>query len=507
LVSLIIASISYTFGGEAKIVKDELDLNIHLMHPGLDSEPADPNAAIYVDGTYHMHYIVAHPYEWKDGKKGNSFSFVHITSKDMLNWSWEPTTLQPSFTGHGMFSGTAFFTKEGKPAIIYHGQGSSRNQIVVASDRSLNKWEAPYAMTVKGDDGEEVSFRHWDPDCFLIGDTYYALSGGGDPPLVKSKDLKNWTFVGPFFKNELPNTIKGEDVSCANFFKLGDKWVLLCISHHLGCRYYIGDWDHDTEQFVPQRHGRMNWRREDRELKEEHRDFFAPESLLTPDGRRVMWAWLASLDEKSQDAVLIKKSIQSLPRELSIAADGTLRIKPLRELQALRKAPIVMENVRLPGFRNNNTFLKKDKSNLLAELKSDTIEIKLTIDRKEAERKRFGIHLFATEKDQGLPILIRPETATIRVGKTEAPFNISDLPKGEDLTLHIFIDKYLVEVFVNDRQALLASYMDWEKSNTLMGYSFSAPTIFKKIEMWPLTPVNDGFKKALKHPVWQFDSK
>lgn len=30
-------------------------------------------------------------------------------------------------------------------------------------------------------------------------------------------------------------------------------------------------------------------------------DFFAPESVLTPDGRRVMWAWLATVDHNDGD--------------------------------------------------------------------------------------------------------------------------------------------------------------------------------------------------------------
>src|SRR5580765_4857778 len=90
---------------------DSLVLNYHLMHPGGASRPGDPNAAFYLDGIYHLHYILAHP--WK-GK--NSFSFVHVTSTDMLHWTWQQTKLQPSFTGHGMFSGTGFITKEGKAA-------------------------------------------------------------------------------------------------------------------------------------------------------------------------------------------------------------------------------------------------------------------------------------------------------------------------------------------------------------------------------------------------------
>lgn len=75
-------------------------LKYHLMHPGGDSTPGDPNAAFYLDGVYHLHYILAHPWRGR-----TSFSFVHVTSPDMLHWTWQPTKLQPAFTGHGMFSG------------------------------------------------------------------------------------------------------------------------------------------------------------------------------------------------------------------------------------------------------------------------------------------------------------------------------------------------------------------------------------------------------------------
>ncbi|MEE2709673.1 MAG: hypothetical protein VYA69_08755, partial [Gemmatimonadota bacterium] len=57
------------------------DLNYHLHHPGGDSMPGDPNAAFWLDGVYHLHYILKHPFAGND-----SFSFVHVTSLDMLHW-------------------------------------------------------------------------------------------------------------------------------------------------------------------------------------------------------------------------------------------------------------------------------------------------------------------------------------------------------------------------------------------------------------------------------------
>ena len=478
-------------------VTEALILSYHLMHPGGDSAPSDPNAAIYIDGVYHLHYILGHLYQ---GEK--SYCFVHVTSPDMLHWSWQTTKLQPAFTGHDMYSGTGFLTKEGRPAAIYHGNGGPNlNQIVLAKNRRLSAWEMPYPISVKDTDGNEVAMRHWDPDCWLIGDTYYAISGGANPPLIKSADLVNWRYVGNFLRHQMPDAIIGEDISCPNFFPLDGKWMLLCISHPFGCRYYLGDWDAEAEQFVPTSHGRMNWRRPHQALyKTVYRDFFAPESLLTPDGRRVIWAWLSTLHE---DVDL--RSVQSLPRELSLAADGSLRIKPLRELESLRYDKVTLSHITATPPAGSNSTIAFEH---IADLDGDAYEIRITVDSAEIQRKRFGVQLFASGGNQGggnqgLPILFHPEYSTLRIGTTEAPFAVTDLAAGEDLEMRIFIDKYLVEVFVNDRQAALTAHMEYKAGNALTLYSYGGPTTLKQVEIWKMKPTNQGFRKALENRIWQ----
>ena len=480
----------------------DMTLNYHLMHPGGDSGPGDPNAAFYLDGVYHLHYILAHP--WKDER---SYSFIHVTSTDMLHWTWQTTKLQPSFTSHGMFSGTGFITKEGKPAAIYAGLSEPRNTfIAIAKDNDLGSWEKPWPVQPKGGpDGKDMGLLR-DPDCFRIGDTYYAFSASDGVLSCKSTDLINWTYVGPFMQHEMLDVALGEDISCANFFQLGNKWMLLCISHPLGCRYYIGDWDAEAEQFVPEAHGRMNFRREAQPVYGlGHRtDFFAPESVLTPDGRRVMWAWLHSA---GPDAALSQKTIQSLPRELSLSNDGALRIQPLREIEGLRHDPVSLRDIALStpitGTSDPVPPASDEAGQRLAELDSDSCEIRIVIPRGEGLRKLFGFVLFVDDNGEGLPIILRPETGTLRVGTTEAPFAVADLPEDEDVDLRIFIDKYLVEVFANSRQAVLAAHMDYAGKTGLDAFTVGAPTTIKSVDIWKLKPTNQGFLEARENRIWE----
>ena len=65
-------------------------------------------------------------------------------------------------------------------------------------------------------------------------------------------------------------------------FKIGDKWMLLCISHHFGCRYYLGDFK--DGKYLPESHTLMNWITTDNK-GEEGLVYFAPESMVTEDGR------------------------------------------------------------------------------------------------------------------------------------------------------------------------------------------------------------------------------
>ncbi len=173
-----------------------------------------------------------------------------------------------------------------------------------------------------------------------------------------------------------------------------------------------------------------------------------------------------------------------------------MRIKPIRELALLRYDGSVQKDMTVTGS-------KGDEMQRIAELPGDSVELRIVVDRKQAERKRFGLVLFPDGKNGGLPIILRPETGTLRIGTTEAPFAVQDLPENEDLELRIFIDKYLVEVFANDRQAMVAACKNWSGRRGLDAWSFGVSTEIKSFEMWKLRPTNQGFFEAEKNRIWQ----
>jgi sucrose-6-phosphate hydrolase SacC (GH32 family) len=411
-----------------------------------------------------------------------------------VHWTWHPTVLTATATGHEILSGSGFLTKEGQPAIIYasrYGDALGAAQIVLALDDQLDSWSAPAAIEprVRCDADLEL-IAAWDPHGWLEGDTYYAIFGaparvGGTaekPTLLKSAkqatvhksaDLESWEYVGPLLSTDLREAEHDTDISCPDFFPLGREHMLLCISHNLGCRYYLGKWK--DEQFTPTRHGRMNWQVTQHATRwaaaegasapnDGQAVFFAPESLLAPDGRRVMWAW-CWIDG-------LQRGIQSLPRELSLPDDGVLRIAPVRELEALRS-----DEVRVRGIEVLPTGIR-----VVDDVTGDALECAVTI--RPGSARRFGVVVLSdSDGAGGLLIAVDTLAETLAIGDIEAPF-VGD---GDSVTLRVFIDKGMVEVFADDRQAMIATH-DYRPESTHVGL-FADDRVTVDLVAWRLNSI------------------
>ena len=250
-----------------RLLSDPHRPGYHFVMPEGIASPFDPNGAIYWKGRYHLFYI------FQDDRSGIKMDhWGHISSTDLFHWRHHPTDLLD-----GMYSGNCFVNSDGVPTICYHQKGQG-NAMAVALDDELNVWKKldtnPITPETQEGDEHHGKYRSWDPHGWLEDDTYYAIFGGQRPAVAKAPTLGGeWRYVGDLFAHGVEGVSLEEDVSCPDLFKLGDKDVLLCISHDLGCRYYLGEWK--DEQFYPESHEKMSW--------VDH-SFFAPESLIDDTG-------------------------------------------------------------------------------------------------------------------------------------------------------------------------------------------------------------------------------
>ncbi|KPJ68797.1 MAG: hypothetical protein AMS14_12000, partial [Planctomycetes bacterium DG_20] len=322
-------------------------------------------------------------------------------------------------------------------------------------------------------------YRSWDPYGWVEGDTYYAIFGGKRPAIAKCESLGgDWKYVGDLLAHAVEGVDINEDVSCADLFRLGDKHMLLCISHRLGCRYYLGEWK--NEQFHPDFHERMSW---------VDNEFFAPESLLDDRGRRIMWAWV--FDRRSGDTRKASgwSGTMSLPRVLSLGDDGRLRMRPPEELQALR----------YNGGRQARLAVKADSELNLPNVRGNGIE--LAVEMVPDGATQFGVKVCCSPDGQEQTLVyydaaekkLKVDTRQSSLGegpkKVEAaPF---ELKAGEPLALRVFVDRSIVEVFANDRQAIARRmYPSRADSVGVALFSSGGPTKVPTLEAWDMMPSN-----------------
>jgi beta-fructofuranosidase len=123
---------------------------------------------------------------------------------------------------------------------------------------------------------------------------------------------------------------------------------------------------------------------------------------------------------------------------------------------------------------------------MLKDISGDTVELSVTI--KPTSAKEYGVSVFCDKDGKGFPITIKPESKVMAMGEIKPPF---ELKKGEDLNLRIFLDKGMVEVFVNDRQGFV--YMQQhDKENVGISLFSKGGDITAKVKGWKMKSIYAG---------------
>jgi len=430
----------------------------------------DPNGFCWYNGVYHMFYQY-YPYapHWDDMHWG------HAVSTDLLHWKYLPAALAPdeNYDLDGCFSGSAITLPDGRHLLMYTGVVNERDRkgkiwgvqtqcIAIGDGEDYEKYEGNPVLTEKDLPEGASRFDFRDPKIIQKKDgTYLALLGSrpadksGQILLFRSKDCLHWEFDKVLIAN---NCRFGRMWECPDFFELDGHQVLLTSPQDMlpeGFEYHngngtlclIGSWDEEKEEFVPEKDQAIDY----------GIDFYAPQTVLTPDGRRIMIGWLQNWDTLSiRDDEDPWSGQMSLPRELFIK-DGRLYQLPTKELEELRHDKVAYENVQVSGGLS------------LDGISGRCVELLVNIRPHSMEDPYHKFSIRFAENDQyHTTVSYRPHEGVLKIdrkfsGSRRAIIHqrrcLVDESRNGVISLRIVLDRYSSEIFINDGRQVMSAAM------------------------------------------------
>ena len=411
----------------------------------------DPNGFIYHQGQYHLFYQW-YPYACVHKDK----YWAHLTSKDLINWDWQPVALTPSdwFDSHGVFSGHAL-SQDDQLMLFYTGnvrideqRDRHTTQCLATSTDGINFTkhgpvvpELPPGVTPHCRDPKVI--RHNDRWLMLVG--AQREDEIGRLAIYQSEDLKNWTFLA-LCGDELGDF--GYMWECPDFFTLNKQDFIV-----IGPQGIESPSKHHT---IPHHNGIVKAKMDesgkaqlsDFQHLDHGFDFYAPQSLETPDGRRVMTAWMGlpdEIDHPSSDNGWVHQLTTF--RELSYV-NGKLLQTPLKELQKLRRESVVLA-----------------QDELSFDLKSKAFELNVAME--------WGSSLRLHQSEQGYcEIRLDKATQTLFLDRSNTLMREGDsvrelaLADSDSVQLQILSDTSSLEVFINNGEAVMSARVFTEKDAT-----------------------------------------
>ena len=478
----------------AKILKDPHHPVYHFTSP--ENRLNDPNGLSFWNGKWHMFYQ-GYPPEYPRQHWG------HAISDDLIHWRDLPYAIYPG-PERACFSGTVYIDDD-RAIAMYHGTEVG-TMVAVSGDPLLLNWEKvtggpviPYPKP-----GEpQPEYNIFDPCVWKKGDWYYALTSGPKGGmqfrsmyLHRSKDLANWEHLHEFLENDR-FSLAGDDGACPYFWPIGtgtdQKHILLHFSHMSGGKYMLGDYDTKRYKFVVGSGGDFNF------------GAWGPCGLHAPsaysDGKGGVIAIFNVNEGKKTKGW---NRMMSLPRKLTLRKNSVfnpLNIEPAGDVESLRGAHVHVGPMDLSA--NEEVVVKTVQGNaveIFAEIepaKGQTIELNVlrSPDGEEVTR----IQCF---RDRGFRIISRKDPPTVvSIGSSRSttagdvlgrpPETAQvDMAPDEPLKLRVFIDRSIVEVFVNGRQCLTARvYPDRDDSLGVSLRSQGKKATLKSLDAWQMNGI------------------
>jgi len=467
-----------------KLLQDPYRPAYHFVSPEGLARPFDPNGSIFWRGRHHMGYIY---------QERGVHLWGHVSSIDLLHWRHHAPMLVPTDDSPetGIFSGNAYLDHDGSRVLcMYHGVGAG-NCIAWSDDADLETWHKHEGNPIvpNPEDPETANHTSWDPCGWIDNGTYYAIFGGKKNTVWKSTDMHEWEMCGPFLAAPYPGIDPEEDISCPDFFKVGDKWVMVCISHRLGARYYVGEWK--NEQLHPEYHEMMSYC---------DNEFFAPESYTDDRGRRLLFSWVFDGRDDAIKNPSGWSGMMSLPRVMTLAPGNRMLMTPAQELESLRYNGVSFADLAIPADGASPIAFDAVTPNVF--------ELEVEIDGGAATE--FGVTVCGSADGKQQTVIGYDRSAgTLKIDTEHAgdwkrldesilktPIATTEsspmkLDNTEPLKLRVFIDRCMIEVFANDGRLALSRVVYPPAGATAIAlYSVGAAISAKHVRVWDIMPTN-----------------
>lgn len=450
----------------------------------------DPNGLIHWNGAYHLFYQY-NPL----GAYHHRIHWGHAVSRDLVHWEEWPIALTPTSGDHdqdGCWSGCAV-NHNGTPTLFYTGVYPQIVNVATSTDDLLTWQKHPTNPVIPcPPPGIDCDGHFRDPFVWQEPDGWYMLMGtrdaatGGVALLYRSADLVNWEYLQPLLRGDKHQTKPfwiGTIWECPNLVKLGDKYALIVSfqdyekGQMINTGYFAGQFqDH---QFKPSHQG----------LVDVGPSFYAPQVMTNAQERRLMWGWLREGRSETTQREAGWSGVMSLPRVLSLSDDDTLLMSPAPELAALRGEE----------FRLDNVTLTPETPNLLSSVRGNSLEILLEVDKES--NATLGLKLCCSlDNAEQTSILYDFSQQELTFDASQASLNPELSPElvtaahpllaSNALTLRIFVDHSVIELFADERTCLTGRiYPTRSDSLGLSLLAKNGSVTIRRLSIWPMNSI------------------
>ena len=453
----------------------------------------DPDVAIYWNGHYHLMYQYN-----PDGAYSGNKHWGHATSPDMVNWRHLPIALAPTPGGpdaEGCYTGTAA-VKDGAVVALYTGvRAAPENEatikgqtpmlretqcLAVAADPDLRTWTKQGTPVISSPPPELQVNGFRDPSPWQQGEWWYTViaSGianeGGAVLLYRSRDLRAWEYLHILSRRDRNDLAAFDPFNpwevweCPEFFPLGDRHVLVFST--AGKTYWqSGQLDKEKMNFIAEQAGILDYG-----------SYYAAKTQLDKEGNRIVWGWIQETRSPDEYKAAGWAGMMSLPRVLTLTAEGRLRFRMADAVESLRGHEQALT------LNGDEQIIRRQISDL--RIAGCCGEILLKARRTGGP---FEVAFYAGEEDAVpcLTLAYDPKHPS-QISADARPLRLA-LDNNEEIELHLYVDGSVIEVLVNGQVGLTKRFYYSGRSPRDLRLQWKGPTrSIAGLSVWQLQPIS-----------------